>query len=146
MFWLAGCLRVCGHASRLSGCMFRPLTWPNEGLRVSAGVWVAAGRCCLCRPAVTSLCRLDVCLRSSCGIQTSGRVWSAWDPPPPLLCGHGQTGLLRNHCDCSWRPATVKGKEERKSSSRTSHCFLYFPWRLLGRKDSVIRTPLFYFH
>ena len=47
---------------------------------------------------------------------------------PPTLCGHGQTGLLRNHCDCSWRPATVKEKKkEEKKLLEDKSLFPLFP-------------------
>lgn len=32
------------------------------------------------------------------------------------LCGYGQTGLLRNHCDCSWTLATVEENKEKKKA------------------------------
>lgn len=119
MFWLAGCLHVCGHASHMNGCMFRPLTWPNEGLEylrecgwqrdaaVCVGLQsqVCVNLMCVWGPAV-EFRRVGVC----------GQLW--WNVGSPPLCGHGQTGLLRNHCDCSWRPATVKGKEEGEKAPR----------------------------
>lgn len=119
-------------------------TGPNESLEyLGLWEWQVAAICVDVCDVQSQGCADLMCVWSKAVEFRRVGVWSAVAKRGFPPSGYGQTGLLRNHCDCCWTLATLKEKQKKSSCCAwTNHSFLKVPCRLHGKKNEITQTVL----